>query len=85
MAAASAIAAKPQPTSTWFTSLTSWPAPAGPMWVSREVRSSRVVWWFVVGLYIVIALIVTLFGGAKRLTTTIPGQSTRELDGTGER
>jgi uncharacterized protein len=35
-------------------------------------ESYQVVWWFMVGLYAVIAVIVTLLGGAKRLSTSIP-------------
>jgi uncharacterized protein len=47
--------------------------------------SYQVVWWFMVGLYVVIAVIVTLLGGAKRLATSIPRPSTGEPEGIGER
>jgi hypothetical protein len=35
-------------------------------------ESYQVVWWFMVGLYVVIAMIVTLLGGPERLATSIP-------------
>ena len=48
-------------------------------------QTYQVVWWFMAGLYIVTAVIVTLLGGAKRLATSIPPGSTDERDSTGER
>jgi hypothetical protein len=35
-----------------------------------------VVWWCMVGLYVVIAVIVVLVAGPKRLVTSIPRLST---------
>jgi uncharacterized protein len=35
----------------------------------------QVVWWFMVGLYVLIALIVVLVAGPKRLVTRIPRRS----------
>ena len=46
--------------------------------------SYQVVWWFMAGLYVVTAVIVTLLGGTKRLATSISRRSTGELDNTGE-
>jgi uncharacterized protein len=48
-------------------------------------ESYQVVWWFMVGLYVVIAVLVTRLGGAKRLATSIPQRSTGERDSTDER
>jgi hypothetical protein len=48
-------------------------------------ESYQVVWWFMAALYIVIAVIVTLLGGAKRLATRIPRRSTDERDSAGQR
>ncbi len=48
-------------------------------------QSYQVAWWFMAGLYIVTAVIVTLLGGTKRLATSIPRRSTGERDDTGER
>jgi len=47
--------------------------------------SYQVVWWFMAGLYVVTAVIVTLLGGTKRLATSIPRRPTGEHDSTGER
>jgi uncharacterized protein len=38
----------------------------------------QVVWWIMVGLYVVIAIIVTLVAGPKRLVTCIPRSSARD-------
>ena len=38
-------------------------------------ESYQVVWWFMAGLYVVIAIIVTLVAGPKRLVTRIPRRS----------
>ena len=48
-------------------------------------ESYQVVWWFTAGLYVVIAVIVTLLGGAKQLATSIPRRPTGEHGSTGER
>jgi membrane protease YdiL (CAAX protease family) len=48
-------------------------------------ESYQVVWWFMAGLYVLVAVIVTLLGGAKRLATSVPRPSTGERRGTGER
>jgi uncharacterized protein len=48
-------------------------------------ESYQVVWWFMAGLYVVIAVIATLLGGAKRLATSIPRRPTGERDSTDER
>jgi hypothetical protein len=40
--------------------------------------SYQVVWWFMAGLYLVIAVVVALLGGAKQLATSIPRRSTGE-------
>lgn len=37
----------------------------------------QVVWWFMGGLYIAIAIIVVLVAGPKRLITRIPRRSTQ--------
>jgi uncharacterized protein len=47
--------------------------------------SYQVVWWFMAGLYMVTAVIVTLLGGTKRLATSIPRRPTGERDDIGER
>jgi uncharacterized protein len=47
--------------------------------------SYQVAWWFMAGLYIVTAVIVTLLGGTKRLATSIPRRPTGERDDIGER
>lgn len=41
-------------------------------------ESYQGVWWFMVGLYVVIAIIVTLVAGPKRLETRIPRSSARD-------
>jgi uncharacterized protein len=41
-------------------------------------ESYQVVWWFMVGLYVVIAIIVTLVAGPKRLVTSIPRPNSRD-------
>ncbi|HEX6759180.1 MAG TPA: type II CAAX endopeptidase family protein [Propionibacteriaceae bacterium] len=38
-------------------------------------KGYQVVWWFMVGLYVVIAIIVVLVAGPKRLVTRIPRRS----------
>jgi hypothetical protein len=38
----------------------------------------QVVWWYMVGLYVVIAIIVVLVAGPKRLITRIPRCSASE-------
>ena len=48
-------------------------------------ESYQVVWWFMVGLYVLIAVILTLLGGTKRLATSIPRRSTDGRNSTGER
>ena len=45
----------------------------------------QVVWWFMAGLYVVLAVVVALLGGAKKLATNIPRRSTDEGEGIGER
>ena len=45
----------------------------------------QAVWWFMAGLYVVTAVIVTLLGGTKRLATSIPRRPTAEHDDIGER
>jgi hypothetical protein len=37
----------------------------------------QVVWWFMVGLYVLVAVIVTLVAGPKRLVTSIPRRGAR--------
>ena len=37
----------------------------------------QVIWWFMVGLYVVIAIVVVLVAGPKRLVTNIPRSSAR--------
>jgi hypothetical protein len=57
---------------------------AGSCCPNSLVRRYQVAWWFMAGLYIVTAVIVTLLGGTKRLATSISRRSTGELDNTGE-
>jgi hypothetical protein len=41
-------------------------------------ESYQIVWWFMVGLYVVIAIIEVLVASPKRLVTRIPRSSARE-------
>ena len=45
----------------------------------------QVVWWFMAGLYVAIAVVVALLGGAKQLATSIPRRTTGEAEDSGER